>query len=188
MRTANLVFLAASLVFCGIGVRPEGQDAPQETPKPVAGAEKGSLAPDFELKVLEGGGKTMQLSSLKGKAVLVNFWATYCEPCKIEMPWLVELQKKYGPQGLQVLGIAMDDAPEKDITKFARKMGVNYPVLMGTEKVADTYGGVNGLPMIFFVDRSGKIVDRVLGLESESTIEDSIKKSLAQEAPSAASE
>jgi glutathione peroxidase-family protein len=104
------------------------------------------------------------------------------------MPWLVELQKKYGPQGLQVLGIAMDDAPEKDIMKFARKMGVNYPVLMGTEKVADTYGGVNGLPMIFFVDRSGKIVDRVLGLESESTIEDSIKKSLAQEAPSAASE
>lgn len=140
----------------------------------------GSLAPDFELKVLDGQGKTLQLSSLKGKAVIVNFWATYCDPCKVEMPWLAELQKKYGPQGLQILGIVMDDPGEKTITDFARKMGVNYPVLVGTEKVADLYGGVEGLPMTFWVDRSGKVVDRALGLESESLIEESIKKSLGQ--------
>jgi len=147
----------------------------------------GSQAPDFTLKVARGKGKMVQLSSLKGKAVLVNFWATYCGPCKIEMPWLVELQTKYGPEGLQIIGVSMDDEDEKAVDAFARKMGVNYPVLMGTEHVADLYGGIDGLPMSFFVDREGKIVDRVLGLEDESLIEASIKKSLGGEGANSAS-
>lgn len=142
------------------------------------GPARGTAAPDFQLAVLQGKGKTIQLSSLKGKAVLVNFWATYCDPCKVEMPWLADLQKKYGPQGFQVLGIVMDDPGEKTIADFANKMGVNYPVLVGTDKVADLYGGVDGLPMSFFVDRAGKVTDRVLGLEDESLLEASIKKSL----------
>ncbi|HSM87048.1 MAG TPA: TlpA disulfide reductase family protein [Candidatus Limnocylindrales bacterium] len=142
------------------------------------GPAKGALAPDFTLKTLDG--KTVQLSSLKGKGVLVNFWATWCEPCKIEMPWLVDLQKKYGPQGLQIVGVAMDDSGEKSIADFARKMNVNYTVAVGNEKVADQYGGVDGLPTSFFVDRSGKVVDKAMGLVSESVIEDAIKKSLEQ--------
>ncbi len=146
------------------------------------GPEKGVMAPDFTLKIVDGQGKTLQLSSLQGKAVLVNFWATWCEPCKIEMPWLVELQKKYGPEGLQVIGVAVDDSGEKAISSFARRMGVNYPVLQGTEKVADMYGGVDGLPTSFFIDRSGKVSDKILGLVNESLIEDAIKKSLEQKA------
>ena len=74
---------------------------------------KGKPAPDFELKSLEG--KTVRLSDYHGKAVLLNFWATYCGPCKVEMPWLVELQKQYGPEGLQIVGVAMDDASQEDI-------------------------------------------------------------------------
>lgn len=143
------------------------------------GPEKGSLAPDFDLKVLDGGGKTMKLSALRGKAVIVDFWATYCGPCKIEMPWFVDLQKKYGPEGLQIVGVAVDDAGEKAISDFTKKMGINYPILIGTEKVADQYGGLDGLPTTFFLDRSGKIIDRELGLISESVIVDNIKKSLA---------
>lgn len=139
----------------------------------------GSMAPDFDLKLLDGNGKTMKLSSLRGKAVIVDFWATYCGPCKIEMPWFVELQKKYGPEGLQIVGVAVDDAGEKAISDFTKKMGINYPILIGTEKVADLYGGLDGLPTTFFVDRSGKIIDRQLGLISESTIVDNIKKSLS---------
>ena len=165
---------------------PQGQ-ANTAVPGSVAGPERGTTAPDFTLKVLDSHDKTMQLSSLKGKAVLLNFWATWCEPCKMEMPWLVELQKKYGPQGLQIVGVAMDDAGEKAISDFSHKMGVNYPVLLGTEKVADMYGGLDGLPTTFFLDRNGKIVDRALGLESESLIEDSIKKSLGEAAASTAS-
>ena len=138
----------------------------------------GTSAPDFELKVLNADDKTLKLSDLKGKAVIVNFWATWCEPCKVEMPWLVDFQKKYGPEGLQIVGIAMDDTDEKTIASFVHKMGVNYPVVIGTEKVADSYGGIEGMPTLFFVDRSGKIVDHELGLRGMDIIENNIKKAL----------
>jgi cytochrome c biogenesis protein CcmG/thiol:disulfide interchange protein DsbE len=151
------------------------------------GPARGTMAPDFTLNVFNAQGKTIQLSSLQGKAVIVNFWATYCDPCKAEMPWLAELQQKYGSEGLQILGIVVDDPGDKTILDFTRKMGVNYPVLVGTDKVEDLYGGIDGLPTTFFLDRSGKVVDRVLGLESKSLIEDSIKKALGQGATTSAS-
>lgn len=177
MNSRTLISLAVMLVLCSAFARPQESPKEQRHGSPVAPA-NGAIAPDFTLKRVGAHGKAMSLSSLKGKAVLLNFWATWCEPCKIEMPWLVELQKKYGPQGLQVVGVAMDDAGVKAISAFARKMGVNYPILQGTEAVADLYGGLDGLPTTFFLDRSGKVVDQALGLESESLIEDSIKKSL----------
>lgn len=133
-------------------------------------------APDFSLAALDG--KTQKLSDYHGKAVLLNFWATWCEPCKIEMPWFVDLQKKYGPQGLQVLGIAMDDSDPKDIAEFAKKMGVNYPILIGKEEVGTQYGGVQYLPSTFYISRDGKIVDRVFGLVSRSEIEGNVQKAL----------
>jgi thiol-disulfide isomerase/thioredoxin len=139
---------------------------------------KNQMAPDFALKSLEG--KTVHLTDFRGKAVLLNFWATWCEPCKIEMPWFVELQKRYGPEGFQVLGVAMDDASEKEIGDFARKMGVNYPVLIGKESVGDAYGGVPYLPLSFFIDRNGKVLSKVPGLKSRSDIEDNVKKALGQ--------
>ena len=155
--------------------KPKADSALAPSPAPET-PKKGASAPDFTLTDLRG--NKLQLSSLKGKAVVVNFWATWCEPCKIEMPWLVDLQKKYGPQGLQILGVAMDDAEEQAIRDFAQKMGVNYPVLKGTEALADLYGGLDGLPATFFVDRSGKISDEAIGLMSQSLIEDSIKHAL----------
>jgi cytochrome c biogenesis protein CcmG/thiol:disulfide interchange protein DsbE len=148
---------------------------PPDLPEP----QKGSVAPDFALKNLSDG-QDVRLSSLRGKAVLVNFWATWCEPCKIEMPSLVDMQKKYGPQGLQIVGVAMDDADDKEISTFAHKMGVNYMVLRGTEKVGDLYGGVDRLPMTYYLDRSGKVVDETIGMAGEATFEDAIKRALAQ--------
>jgi peroxiredoxin len=139
---------------------------------------KGKPAPEFSLESLDG--QTVHLADFHGKAVLLNFWATWCQPCKIEMPWFEEMQKQYGPQGLQVVGIAMDDAPKEDIAKFAKAMDVNYPILLGKESVGDAYGGVQFLPSTFFIDRDGKIVDRIFGLRSRSEIEDNIKLSLGQ--------
>jgi peroxiredoxin len=139
---------------------------------------KGQPAPAFELKSLDG--HTVRLADFRGKAVLLNFWATWCQPCKIEMPWFVELQNKYGAAGLQVVGIAMDDASEQDIAKFAKDMGVNYPVLIGKESVGDAYGGVQFLPTTFFLDRDGKVIDRVFGLKSRSDIEDDVKEALSK--------
>ncbi|HEX9254192.1 MAG TPA: TlpA disulfide reductase family protein [Candidatus Angelobacter sp.] len=160
---------------------PDSANANTQGPPPpsVGDPAKGSVAPAFELKSIPDG-KATTLAGFRGKAVLLNFWATWCGPCKIEMPWLVDLQKKYGPQGLQIVGVAMDDTSDKEIADFAHKMGVNYVVLKGTEKVGDLYGGVDRLPLTYFVDRSGKVVDEIVGLRSASDIEDAIKKTLAQ--------
>ena len=135
-----------------------------------------SMAPDFTLPSLDG--KEMKLSDLRGKAVLLNFWATWCGPCKIEMPWFVDLQNQYGGRGLQIVGVAMDDASKEDIAKFAKDMGVNYPILIGKEAVGDEYGGVPALPESFFIGRDGKVVDKIIGLKGKAEIEDTIKKML----------
>lgn len=142
----------------------------------VAGL-RGKPAPAFTLKTLDG--KTVSLADYQGKAILVNFWATWCSPCKIEMPWLVDLQQQYGPQGFQVLGIAMDDASPEEIGKFSRKMGVNYPVLLGTEAVGNAYGGLPYLPTSIYVGRDGKVVSYVYGIKSHSDFESDIKNILA---------
>ncbi len=139
----------------------------------------GSMAPNFSLKSVPDG-QTVTLASLKGKAVLVNFWATWCGPCTIEMPWLVDLQKKYGPQGFQIVGITKEDNDDKAIASFIKKMGVNYTIVVGTPEVQDLYGGISGLPTSFFLDRSGKVVQEIVGLDSQSKLEEAIKKSLAQ--------
>ncbi len=138
---------------------------------------KNGIAPDFTLQSLDG--KTVRLSDFRGKPVVLNFWATWCGPCKIEMPWFVDLQKQYGPAGLQFLGVAMDDASTKDIAEFAESMKVNYPILIGKESVGDAYGGVQFLPETFYIDRNGKVVDKAFGLKGRGEIEDAIKKILA---------
>jgi len=150
--------------------------------KPVG--KNGSVAPDFELKSLDG--KQIRLSDFRGKAVLLNFWATWCAPCKIEMPWFVDLQKQYASQGLQVIGVAMDDSGEDTIAKFAKEMAVNYPVLVGKEAVGDAYGGVEFLPTTFIIDRQGKVVERMFGLVGRSEFEDNIKKALGPGAQASA--
>jgi peroxiredoxin len=137
---------------------------------------KSTLAPDFTLESLDG--KSMKLSDLRGKAVLLNFWATWCGPCKVEMPWFVDLQEKYRAQGLQIVGVAMDDSSKDDIAKFAKEMGVNYPILIGKEEVGDQYGGVPALPESFFIGRDGKIIDKIIGLKGKGEIEDDIKAAL----------
>jgi glutathione peroxidase-family protein len=107
------------------------------------------------------------------------------------MPWFVDLQKQYGSEGLQVIGIAMDDDAEKQADKigaFAKEMNLNYVVLLGNDKVGDSYGGVEGLPTTFYIGRDGKIVNAISGLVSHSEIEDNVKKALAAQAAVAAKE
>lgn len=165
--------IVAAMLLAGIHIARKNQAGGA-----VPGQLIGQSAPDFELQSLEG--KNIKLSDFRGKAVLLNFWATYCGPCKIEMPWFVELQKQYGPQGFQIVGVAMDDASTEDIAKFAKEMGVNYPILLGKESVGQSYGGVGVLPTTFFVDRDGKITDREFGLQSRSVFVDNIKKALGR--------
>jgi thiol-disulfide isomerase/thioredoxin len=179
-RLAITVVLAAAVVVLFASRSRNHNNGTQPGGPLGAGDVAGAVAPEFELPVLDSNGKTLKLSELKGKAVVLNFWATYCVPCKTEMPWLVEMQKQYGTQGLQILGVTKDGDSEKTASGFTKKMGVNYPILLGTGKVEDLYGGIDGLPTTFFIDRSGKVVVRRLGQMNEGQIVEDIKKSLGQ--------
>jgi peroxiredoxin len=142
----------------------------------LVGDVQGAQAPDFELVSLDG--RKVKLSDFRGKAVVLNFWATWCAPCKIEMPWFVDLQNQYGKDGLTILGVAMDDSDSQKIAQFASEMGVNYPVLLGTNKVSEAYGDVEYLPTTFYINRQGKIVGKVAGLIGKAEIEDDARKAL----------
>lgn len=174
-----VTLVVAVMIYAGVRTsRGPKQTALIGNPEPLqANDAKGKVAPDFTLQDLDG--RPVKLSDYRGKAVLLNFWATFCGPCKVEMPWLVELQKQYGPQGLQIVGVALDDSGKDTIEKYAKEMGVNYTILQGQDAVGDAYGAV-GLPATFYIDRNGRIVDSALGLVSRGEIEDNIKKALAE--------
>jgi cytochrome c biogenesis protein CcmG/thiol:disulfide interchange protein DsbE len=138
----------------------------------------GQVAPDFQLKDVSG--KTVRLADLRGKAVLLNFWATWCPPCKVEIPWFVELQKQYGPEGLQVIGVSMDENGEELVSKYVAEAGINYPILMGNDEVGDAYGGIHALPTTFYIGRDGKVVRRVFGLASHKEVEQNVRAALSQ--------
>jgi cytochrome c biogenesis protein CcmG/thiol:disulfide interchange protein DsbE len=151
---------------------------------------KGKPAPDFALEDLSG--KKVSLASYKGKAVLINFWATWCGPCKIETPWLVELRNQYAAQGFEILGISTegDDLPKDDkagwakdkaaIAKFVQQEHMQYPVLIDGDSISKPYGGLDEMPTSFFVDRNGTVVAAQLGLTSKADIEANIKKALKE--------
>lgn len=146
---------------------------------------RGKTAPAFTLLSLDG--KKVSLADYKGRPVLVNFWATWCAPCKIEMPWFEELRKQYAGQGFEILGLTADaDAGKDAIAKTAQKIGVTYPILLATDKIEDAYGGIDYLPMSFYVDRNGKVVEVTGGLSSKDEIEANIKKTIASGATTAA--
>jgi thiol-disulfide isomerase/thioredoxin len=122
-------------------------------------------------------GTRVALKSLRGKVVLLNFWATWCAPCQIEMPVFSTWQQQYGPQGLQVIGISMDDdaAP---VRKLVARLKTNYPIAMGDAKLGKRYGGVMGLPLSFLIDRNGVVRARFQGETELKTIEAQLKKTL----------
>jgi peroxiredoxin len=160
--------------------------AEADEPPPFKNPLANKQAPAFTLKDTDG--KKVSLADYKGKAVVVDFWATWCAPCKVEIPWLEKLHDQYASQGLVVLGISEDDLDlddkaalfkqKREIAESATKLGINYPVLIDDAKVADPYGGVDALPTTFYVDRSGKVVAATIGLVDRDEIEANIKKAL----------
>jgi thiol-disulfide isomerase/thioredoxin len=132
-------------------------------------------APDFSLPQLNG--QDLRLSSCRGKVVLLDFWATWCDPCREETPQLVKLQQKYGDQGLQIIGVSMDDTPEP-VQSFYTQFHINYPVVMGNAKIGELYGGVLGLPIAFLIGRDGLIYSKKIGATDMAVLERDIQKLL----------
>ena len=179
LLSSALLALLASVSGCGHSEAAPAAAVPKKEASPqdevIRFVKNPDAAPAFELRDLDG--KPLSLGDARGKIVLLNFWATWCEPCKIEMPWLVEFEKQYRDEGFEVLGVAMKSR-RNDTAEFAKRMGLNYAVVMGNGAVADSYGGLNGLPISFFVDRNGRIVATSLGLTSRNEIEQDIRKVL----------
>jgi len=140
---------------------------------------QGTLAPGFTLVDLAG--KKVSLADFKGRPVLVNFWATWCGPCKLEMPWLEEFNKKYAAQGFVTLGIVTDEVAKSVVSGVVQKNGVTYSTLLGDDKVTEAYGGVGYVPESFYVDRTGKVFLETAGLndDGKDEIEANIKKLIA---------
>jgi len=146
---------------------------------------KPMASPDFTLKGLED--HDVSLSQFKGKVVLVNFWATWCGPCKIEIPWLVELQDKYAAHGFTVLGLAMDEEGKSAVSTFVQKErfkvrgtphSMNYPIVLGNDATADKFGGLLGFPTSVLISKDGHVVKRVDGLVSYGEIDKAIQSQL----------
>jgi thiol-disulfide isomerase/thioredoxin len=134
-------------------------------------------APQFASQDLNG--TPIDFGHFRGKVVLLNFWATWCAPCQIEMPIFAQWQRQYGPQGLQIIGISMDDDPTL-ARKLSAKFKLNYPVAMGDEKLGELYGGVLGLPLTYLIDRKGIVRAKFQGEISAKTIETKLHELLTQ--------
>jgi peroxiredoxin len=135
------------------------------------------LAPDFNVK--DANGAELRLSAFKGKVVLLNFWATYCVPCRTEIPWFVEFDKTYRDKGLVVIGISRDE-DWADVKKYLAEKKINYKIGLGDDDLAKKYGGVDALPETFVIDREGRIAAHHVGLVPKADCEKEIVQSLGR--------
>jgi len=148
---------------------------------------QGKPAPNFTLSDLNG--KKVSLADYRGKAVLLNFWATWCAPCKVEIPWFLKLREQYAGQGFEILGVSSDDLDKEDraklftqkaeIAKFVEQQKMTYPVLIDGDSISNPYGGVDSLPTSFYIDRKGTVVAQTVGLVPRDEVEANIRKALA---------
>src|SRR6266851_1399626 len=140
----------------------------------AASAKDRKAAPDFTLT--DANGVPVKLSDYKGKVVLLNFWATWCGPCKLEIPWFIEFEKTYKDRGYATLGVSLDEDGWQAVKPFARQKAINYTVMVGNDRVAQLYGGIDSLPSTFLIDRDGRIASVHLGLVSKRDYEAEILK------------
>lgn len=133
----------------------------------------GSAAPQFTLKDING--RNVNLADYKGKVIILDFWATWCPPCRDEIPDFIALQNEYGKKGLQVIGISVDREGVKVVKPFYEKMGMNYPVLLTDGKVETAYGGIRAIPTTFIIDKKGSIAKKYVGFQPKSVFEKDIK-------------
>jgi peroxiredoxin len=141
-----------------------------------ADAWTGKAAPEFSLKTLDG--RTVKLSDFQGKVVLLNFWATWCAPCRVEMPWLVDFYSRYHAQGLEIVGVSVDDDAREKVAAFIRARNINYTIVLKDEAVADAYGGLRFLPQSFFIGRDGRVIKQTYGVRSKDEFEDDIRRAM----------
>ena len=170
LRKCLLLSLMVGLVGCGR----QSASSPRPKETPVSAGEIGSRLPAFTVDDLQG--HKISSADLHGKVVLVDFWATWCQPCKQEMPGYQKLLDRYGAQGLAVVGFKFDTMMDtEDPTKFAEKIGVRYPLAVATDDLKQKFGGIEGLPTTMLYDREGILRQKVIGFEYTQSFEGNLK-------------
>ena len=188
-KTSFLVIAVALLVAVTLVVQRTRRisAAPRPAASRMAAGSPAALedAPNFTVKELNGADAS--LAQYKGKVVLLNFWATWCEPCRVDIPWLIEFQNRYAARGFTVLGMAMDEGGKKDVDPFVRderfdadgqKLAMNYPILIGNDEVGDKFGGLLGLPTSVLISRDGKKIKTFIGLVDHEKFVTAIEEQL----------
>ncbi|HME00615.1 MAG TPA: TlpA disulfide reductase family protein [Terriglobia bacterium] len=155
------------------------QQAQQAQPAPEKDTSDHPMAPGFSLKGLDG--KKLDLADYKGKVVLIDFWATWCGPCRVEIPGLVEMQDRHASEGFSVIGISMDDDPAA-VPEFFKQFRMNYPVAVGDARISELYGGVYGLPTAFIIGRDGRIYAKFEGAFPVAVFDRAVQQLLAVKA------
>jgi peroxiredoxin len=158
--------IAAASVLCAALSITGCVERPSTVKAAVKAESERKPAPDFNLK--DADGKAVKLSDYKGKVVLLNFWATWCGPCKIEIPWFMDFEQTYKDKNFAVLGVSLDEDGWDSVKPYIQQKKINYRVMVGTEKVAELYGDVDSLPTTFLIDREGRVAAIHVGLVSKS--------------------
>ncbi len=164
MRSRYSIFALFPVLLVGLGFFFFSNNARSET------------APDWSLKDLDG--KAIKLSDFKGQIVIVNFWATWCPPCRAEIPDFIAIEKEYRDKGVVIVGFSVDSVQPSEVAAFVKKAGINYPIVMSTDEIAQSYGVTEGIPVTCVIAPDGSIADRQLGMVSKDYLEGHIKKLL----------
>ena len=155
-----ICFLIFSISYCS------KKKEPEPALEPIA-------APDFTLPDING--KMVSLKDFRGKVLILDFWATWCPPCRQEIPQFVDLYSQYKEKGFEIIGIALDQEGEKVVKPFSQNYNIKYPILIGGEEVSEIYGGIRGIPTTFVIDRKGNIVKKYVGFRDREVFEEDIK-------------
>jgi cytochrome c biogenesis protein CcmG/thiol:disulfide interchange protein DsbE len=150
---------------------------PGEAPQSMRHGERRE-APDFLLT--DAHGRAIQLSAFRGKVVVLNFWATWCPPCLVEIPWFIDFQRQYGSRGFSVIGVSLDEDGWNTVRPFLQRQGINYPIVLGGNQIAQAYEGLESLPTTLIIDRNGGVAATHMGLVARSVYESDIESALAE--------
>jgi len=183
MKKFQFIILAAVLIFIifvliKLPTQPKKAISEKEVSKKSVVVKKAGFkaAPEFALKDVNG--IERKLSDFKNKVVIIDFWTTWCPPCREEIPHFISLYSQYKTQGLEIIGIALDFNGEKVVPEFTSNNNINYTIVLGNEEVSDLYGGIAAIPTTFIVDKDGNIRKRYVGYNSREVFEKDIKELL----------
>jgi thiol-disulfide isomerase/thioredoxin len=165
--------LALAVIATGTTLYSCSRCRPAETTQAASASNNLKSAPDIQLK--DANGANVKLSDYRGKVVLLNFWATWCGPCKMEIPWFIQFEQQYKSKGFEVVGVAMDDDGWTAVKPYIAEKKMNYRVVLGSDQVASVYGGIDSLPTTFVIDQQGKIEATHIGLINRSEYQKEIE-------------